>query len=65
MTNLTNLKEEAKKDMVNNDGEIGFAEGIIEGRLILIVAKKWGANKPGRKMVNVRYTESDITNHAA
>ena len=45
---LTNLKEEAKKDMVNNGGEIGFAEAIINNRNILVTAKKWGSNKPGR-----------------
>ena len=53
--NIDKLKELAKLDM--NGGEIGFAEAEINGVVILITAKKWGANKPGRKNT-VRFTET-------
>lgn len=43
---ITDLKEMAKKDMGN--GEIGFAEGVVEGRKTLVTARKVGANKPRR-----------------
>ena len=42
------LKLEAKEDMKNLDGEIGFSEGFINGVLFVITAKKVGFNKPGR-----------------
>ena len=54
--NINQLKEQAKADM--NGREIGFAESSIDGRLILITAKKWGANQPGRKN-SVRFITTD------
>jgi len=54
--NLSQLKKQSQEDM--KGGEIGFSEANIDGRLVLVTAKKWGANQPGRKN-SVRFTVTD------
>ncbi len=55
MTEVNKLKESAKADMTNNQGEIGFSEGVIDTKLVAVIAKKVGSNKPGR-VDHIRYT---------
>ena len=55
MNTLEELKEKATADMVNWSGELGFADGIIDGKAVLITAKKIGANKVSRQN-HVRHT---------
>ena len=61
---INQLKEEAKQDMANLNGECGFAKATIDGEKILVIARKWGGNKPGRDD-HVRYTYVTTTDPAA
>jgi hypothetical protein len=55
MDTLAALKEKATADMLTRGGELGFADGIIDGKPVLVTAKKVGANKVGRQN-HVRHT---------
>jgi len=55
MTTLTKLKDLANQRRIAGGGEVGYADGVVDGSTVLVTAVKWGSNKP-RRADHVRYT---------
>lgn len=45
--NLTELKEAAKNEIGKEFKNTGYAEAVIDGELLLVIAEWVGSNKPG------------------
>ena len=58
MEDLRELKAKAQSDMVNFKGILGFADGIIGGKKVVVTAKLIGVNQPSRKE-HVRFTVTE------
>ena len=61
--NIQDLKEIAHNDRLRDDNEfrneLGFAEDVVDGKHIVVTARKIGSNKGDRK-IHSRFTVTEL-----